>query len=32
MHAKFALSALAPEDVHTAMDNLQKALAVLSTK
>jgi len=32
MHAKFAVSALAHEDVHTAIDNLQKALAVLSTK
>jgi hypothetical protein len=26
------VSALAHEDVHTAIDNLRKALAVLSTK
>ena len=32
MHAKFAVSALAHEDVHTAIDNLRKALAVLTTK
>ena len=30
MHAKFAVSALAHEDVHTAVDNLKKALALLT--
>ena len=30
MHAKFASSALAHEDVHTAVDNLKKALALLT--
>ena len=30
MHAKFAVSALGFEDVHTAVDNLKKALALLT--
>ena len=30
MHAKFASSALAHEDVHTAVDNLKKALVLLT--
>ena len=32
MHAKFAVSALGFEDVHTAVDNLKKALALLTAE